>query len=63
MKHMGFIKWLYKQYKEYKLKKIFPTISQEEKERAFMNNFRNCVDMGFTPEQLLALINLIDSNN
>lgn len=58
---MGFVKWLYKQYKEYQLQKIFPPESQEEKERIFMRNFMNCMELGFTQEQLLALLNLLSS--
>lgn len=58
---MGFIKWLYSQYRAYKnesyLKQLEPT--KEQKDNLFMQNFQKCNELGFTPAQLLALMNLL----
>ena len=59
--NMGFIKWLYAQYKKYKLEKMLPEISEEEKGRIYMRNFIDCMELGFSREQLIALINLISN--
>ena len=58
---MGFIKWLYTQYKQYKSEKMFPEKSEEEKGRIFMSNFVYCMEFGFSQDQLIALLNLISS--
>ena len=58
---MGFIKWLCVQYKKYKLEKMLPEKSEEEKGRIFMRSFVDCMELGFSQEQLLALLNLISS--
>ena len=56
---MGFIRWLYIQYKEYKLEQIFKTASSaEEKDRLAKENYLRCLEEGFTSSQILALANL-----
>lgn len=56
---MGFIIWLFRQYKCYKLEKSLPSPSQDEKDRMFRNNYMECIKAGFTQEQILALMNLL----
>lgn len=51
---MGFVKWLYGQYKNYKLHKSLPS----KDDSVFINNYKRCLDVGFSQEQLLALMNL-----
>lgn len=60
---MGFIKWLYLQYKQYKLEKLFPGNTQEEKERLFMSNYARCLEVGFTDSQISAILNLVWSGD
>lgn len=55
---IGFIKWVIQQYKAYKMCEIFAS-STEEKEKLVMKNYTRCLELGFTQEQLIALMNLI----
>ena len=55
---IGFIKWVIQQYKAYKMCKTLES-STEEKEKLVMKNYARCLELGFTQEQLLALINLM----
>lgn len=57
---IGFVKWLISEYKCYKLGQIFKT-TQEEKDRLFTQNYNRCIEVGFTNEQVLALMNLLYS--
>ena len=56
---IGFIKWMICQYQCYKLEKIFN--DDNSKEIAFMNLFSQCRDYGFTEEQILYILNLINA--
>ena len=38
---------------------MLPEKSEEEKGRIFMRNFVDCMELGFSQEQLLALLNLL----
>lgn len=60
---MGFIKWLYGQYKAYKLEQDFSILepNEEERNRTFQMNYSRCVELGFSEEALLALMNLLSS--
>lgn len=55
---IGFIKWVIQQYKVYKMCEILAS-STEEREKLAMKNYARCLELGFTQEQLLALINLM----
>lgn len=56
---IGFIKWLIAQYKIYKLHKILePSIY--ELDRISMDNYLACIEAGFTGEQILALMHLLN---
>ena len=55
---IGFIKWVIQQYKAYKMCGILEP-STEEREKLVMKNYARCLELGFTQEQLLALINLM----
>lgn len=57
---MGFFVWLYKEYRKYKIEKSFPKDDPSEKEKVFLKNYAACLDAGFTQEQLLALMNLMN---
>ncbi len=60
---MGFIKWLYRKYKEYELEQAFSSLqpNEEEKNKEFMRNYAKCVELGFSQEALIALMNLLSS--
>lgn len=58
---MEFIKWIYEQYKEYRIYRDLPEMTQEEKERTFVDNFIRCKEVGFSEEQIIALLNLVSS--
>lgn len=58
---IGFIKWLISEYKCYKLEQFFKT-TQEEKDNLFIQNYNKCIEVGFTNEQVLALMNLLYKN-
>ena len=55
---IGFIKWVIQQYKAYKMCETFEP-STEEREKLIMKNYTRCLELGFTQEQLLALMNLM----
>lgn len=55
---MGFIKWLWNQYRAYKNEQYFPKPSKEEKDNAFMRAYYRCVDTGLTTDQVNALVTL-----
>lgn len=55
---MGFVKWLIKQYRIYRIEKNFPEPSRDENERRFMSNYQKCLEEGFTPSQINAILNL-----
>lgn len=55
---IGFIKWLIQEYTEYKLNKIFEQ-SPKEQEALNIRNYSRCLEVGFTQEQLIALMNLM----
>ena len=57
---IGFFKWLVSEYKCYRLEQIFKR-TKEEKDRLFMQNYNRCIEVGFTNEQVLALMNLLYS--
>lgn len=56
-----FIKWLICQYQIYKIEKTFKR--NDDKGKAFMNLLSQCRDYGFTEEQILYILNLIDASN
>ena len=55
---MGFIKWLWQQYKAYKQEQNFPKRSKADKDKAFMSAYAVCLKAGFTAEQVNALVTL-----
>ena len=55
---IGFIKWIIQQYKAYKICKTLEP-STEEREKLVMKNYARCLELGFTQEQLIALMNLM----
>lgn len=55
---IGFIKWAIQQYKAYKMCETFDP-STEEREKLIMKNYARCLELGCTPEQLIALMNLM----
>lgn len=55
---VGFIKWLIQEYNEYKLTKISER-SPKEQEALNIQNYSRCLEVGFTQEQLIALMNLM----
>lgn len=54
---MGFVKWLIEQYRIYKAEKYLKP-NRPDTEKAFMNNYRRCIEAGFTSEQVNAILNL-----
>lgn len=54
---MGFLKWLYSQYKVYKIEKALPKNDDSD----FHRNFVQCLDEGFSQSQVFALMNLFNS--
>lgn len=58
---VGFIKWLLQKYNAYKIDKIFEQ-SPEEQEALNIQNYSRCLEVGFTQEQLIALMNLMYSS-
>lgn len=57
---MGFIKWLWSEYKKYKITQEL-TSCKNKSEDVFIQNFANCIEYGFTEGQLFALLNLVAS--
>ncbi len=55
---IGFIKWIIQQYKTYKMCETLKP-STEEREKLIMKNYTRCLELGCTPEQLIALMNLM----
>lgn len=55
---IGFLKWLWNQYQSYKLNEIFKS-TDEDKAALFMNNYKNCLEAGFSELQLIAIMNLL----
>ena len=55
---IGFIKWIIQQYKAYKICETFEPLT-EEREKLIMKNYARCLELGCTPEQLIALMNLM----
>lgn len=55
---IGFIKWMMREYNAYKISETLKP-STEETEKAFMSNYVRCLELGFTQEQLIALMNLM----
>ena len=55
---LGFIKWLISEYRCYKLEQTFKT-TQKDKDKLFMQNYNKCIEVGFTSEQIWALMNLL----
>ena len=55
---MGFIKWLWQQYKVYKKEQSKPKRRQEDKNKVFLSAYTICLKEGFTVEQVNALITL-----
>lgn len=55
---IGFIKWIIQQYKAYKMRETLEP-STEEREKLIMKNYVRCLELGFTQEQLIALMNLM----
>lgn len=55
---IGFIKWTIQQYKAYKMCETLE-LSTEEREKLIMKNYARCLELGFTQEQLIALMNLM----
>lgn len=55
---IGFIKWIIQQYKAYKMYETLE-LSTEEREKLIMKNYTRCLELGFTQEQLIALMNLM----
>ena len=60
---MGFLKWLYKQYKTYELEQAFSSVkpSREEKEKMIRMNYARCREAGFSDEAVLAILDLWSS--
>ena len=57
---IGFIKWLFIQYRKYKIEQTFKTLnSQENKERHFKDVLMQCEYHGFTIEQMMYILNLV----
>ena len=55
---IGFIKWIIQQYKGYKICRTLE-LSTEEREKLIMKNYTRCLELGFTQEQLIALMNFM----
>lgn len=55
---IGFIKWLIQEYKDYKVSAIIKP-STEDTERLQIKNYLNCLEAGFSEEQIRSLLNLI----
>lgn len=59
---IGFFKWLISQYRAYILEQTFKTlISQENEERHFEDVLMQCEYHGFTIEQMMYILNLVDA--
>lgn len=58
---IGFVKWMIRQYKAYKIEKAFK-IKDDNKEEVFRNLFSQCRDYGFTETQILYILNLINAS-
>ena len=58
---IGFIKWLFQQYNIYKLEQSLKPTDIEESS-LFMRNYARCIEVGFTENQILALMNLLHKN-
>lgn len=56
---IGFIKWLIQEYRAYKAS-ITIKPSAQDIERLQMRNYARCREVGFTHEQILALMNFIE---
>ena len=58
---MGFLKWLYEQYRNYKTEQELTVMepNEEQKMNSFINNYNACVEAGFSREQIAALMNLM----
>lgn len=56
---MGFVIWLYNQYKVYRFEKTLHQPGREEQDKIFLSNYRECLEKGFSEDQLLALMNLV----
>ena len=55
---IGFIKWVIQQYRAYKMCEPLEP-STGEREKLIMKNYTRCLELGFTQEQLIALMNLM----
>ena len=55
---IGFIKWVIQQYKAYRMCEILAS-STEKREKLVTKNYAKCLELGFTREQLIALMNLM----
>lgn len=57
---MGFIRWLYEQYKAYELEQTFYSLkpNREEKEKRFKESYFRCREAGVSDAAILALMNL-----
>ena len=55
---IGFIKWVIQQYRAYKMCEPLEP-STEERGKLIMKNYTRCLELGFTQEQLIALMNLM----
>ena len=55
---MGFIRWIFTQYRIYRIEHKDRKDMLEQKS-TFVKNYYKCIDAGFTTNQLNALINLM----
>lgn len=55
---MGFIRWIFNQYRIYKLERRGRKEVLAQKS-TFVTNYYKCIDAGFTTDQFNALINLM----
>ena len=55
---IGFIKWVIQQYRAYKMCEPLEP-STEERGKLVIKNYARCLEVGFTQEQLIALMNLV----
>lgn len=53
---IGFFKWLILSYETYKM-----SVNKDRDDSLFIQNYEACINAGFSNEQMLALMNLIES--
>ena len=53
---IGFLKWLILNYETYKM-----SIHKDRDGSLFIQNYETCINAGFSNEQMIALMNLIES--